>query len=272
MHDDPIELLEQIKNNMYVPTRANYEFDALMETIQQFVVDTKQEDGKSLIDFTKCFKQSKDVFATTLGEHMLDEFIKKTAKYISETDMEKQKNMIDEGFNKWTMLLYLKERNQHKYGELMSDLNKQYTLGHSQYPKTLSKGVDTLNNHKWDYVYNKHKCSQNDQHKKTKEHQIQQGNNGDDGNSNDCQTMSEGRSFTQHDKRVCLCCGGEDHLIPDCPEKDSKQRSQWYMYRTLNTYQSNDISDNNNSGNGNYSNQSNNGNDGDNNNGEDNND
>ena len=140
---------------MYVPTRAKYEFEGLTETIKRFVVDVQQEENESLVECTERFKQCRDIFESTMGPNMLDEFMSHTQAYQDEADNAKKALIVKNGFKQWSTFVYLKHADQRKYGKLLSNLKEQYALGNDQYPKTLDKGTDALNNHIWDPSYKK---------------------------------------------------------------------------------------------------------------------
>ena len=42
---------------------------------------TEQDDGESLLDYTKRFKQSKDNFKNVIGEELLEKFVENTKSY-----------------------------------------------------------------------------------------------------------------------------------------------------------------------------------------------
>ena len=65
---------------MYDPARAKYEFVALTESITR-ILNTKQEDEEGLVDYTKRFKQAKDILKATIGEDILHKFVENTKDY-----------------------------------------------------------------------------------------------------------------------------------------------------------------------------------------------
>ena len=120
---------------MYVPTRAKYEFEGLTETIKRFVVDVQQEENESLIDYTKRFKQCRDIFESTLGTKVLDEFMTHTQAYMNEADNAKELDIQKNGFKQWCTFVYMKHADQRKYGKLLSNLKEQYALGMINTPR-----------------------------------------------------------------------------------------------------------------------------------------
>ena len=156
VRDDPVILLKRIKQYMFIPTKAKYDFEGLWESMKRFVIDTKQEDHEGLNDYTKRFKQAKNIFKQSLGEHWLDHFMKQTSDYTNETEDAKKAQILKDGPEQLASFIFLRQSEPRKYGKLVSNLKEQYALGNDQYPKKLDKTVDALNNHKWDEAWNKH--------------------------------------------------------------------------------------------------------------------
>ena len=74
IRNNQFECLQEMKENMHIPTRATCKFEALMEVFERALVDVKQENGESVIDCTKCFKQVHDILKFTGRENVIDEF------------------------------------------------------------------------------------------------------------------------------------------------------------------------------------------------------
>ena len=55
---------------MYDPARVKYEYVTLIESLSR-ILNTKQEDNESLVDYTKRFKQGRDILCDTVGEAIL---------------------------------------------------------------------------------------------------------------------------------------------------------------------------------------------------------
>ena len=80
VRDDPIELLKAIKTLMYNPSRANYGYASLTEALVRIITVTQDHDER-LIDYTKRFKQSRDIVKYSLGTDILDKFVTNTKEY-----------------------------------------------------------------------------------------------------------------------------------------------------------------------------------------------
>ena len=230
IRNDPIALLREIKEKMYDPARAKYEYVSLTESFARIISDTKQEDKESLIDYTKRFKQSKDILKTTIGEDILHTFAERTKEYKDAKASDDKNEIKKKSFDKWITYLYLRNSDQRKYGTLMKNFRTQYSLGNNQYPDTLTKAADVLTNHPWDVTYKvsmKRKKSQLEDSKKKAELKKE----------DDKQNETSGTSFGQQKTEVkCYCCGKSGHLSPDCPDKDKIPREKWAMSKGTQMY------------------------------------
>ena len=80
IRNDPLELLKEIKMKMYDLARAKYKYILITETVGR-ILSTKQEDGESLTDYTKRFKQSRDIMKESMGTKLFHEFATTTKEY-----------------------------------------------------------------------------------------------------------------------------------------------------------------------------------------------
>ncbi len=117
------------------------------------LLDVKQMEQENLTDYTKRFKQLRDVVKSQLGTKLLDKFMENQEDYRTATDTTAKDAIKEAAFEKWTAYLYLRGSDQAKYGTLMKGFVSQFSLGNDQYPKTLTSATDVLSNHKLDAKY-----------------------------------------------------------------------------------------------------------------------
>ena len=60
IRNDPLVLLSEIKQKMYDPARAKYEYVSLTESLSR-ILNTTQLDDESLVNYTKRFKQAREI-------------------------------------------------------------------------------------------------------------------------------------------------------------------------------------------------------------------
>ena len=74
IQNDPIELLKAIKIVMHNPIRVKYPYASLTEALMR-TLNIRQLEHKSLIDYMKRFKQSRDVLKSHIGGDILNKFV-----------------------------------------------------------------------------------------------------------------------------------------------------------------------------------------------------
>jgi hypothetical protein len=148
-----------------------------------------------------------------MGKDFLKKFIENTREYQDEPDVDKQNAMYKTAYPRWTVNMLMKNRDQGKYGLLMTSLTTQFSMGTNQYLEDILKAVDILTNHKFD----KREPKNNNNNKKNK--------NQNDDNTASMITMQS--SFNQEDAKnaQCYCCGKKGHYANKCPEKEKTQGS-----------------------------------------------
>ncbi len=104
IRNDPVELLKEIRSKMYDPARAKYEFVSLTETLLRFLL-LKQEDGESLMDYTKRFKQAKDILIGAVGKDFLKDFGMKTQEY-NKAKPEEQEEVLKSTCDRFTTYVF----------------------------------------------------------------------------------------------------------------------------------------------------------------------
>jgi len=225
IEDDPIALLEVIKTLMHDSIRAQYPFVSATDALSRLLT-CRQYDNEQLLDYTKRFKQQRDVVKSYLGTSLLDHFIEHSEEYRDETDDAVKKTLKEDAFDRWMAYLLIKNCDQTKYGTLTKTFVSQYSLGNDQYPKTIQAAIDALSNHKIDPKYWENKQRAKAQHREEKS----------------TPPPSTGANFAQRDssKLTCYCCGKKGHSSPNCPDKDKIPRDQWYVNRVLNASQYHD--------------------------------
>ena len=208
IENNPIALLKAIQVLSQTSSRAQYPMVALTESFCS-LLNIKQFENESLLDYVKRFKHFRDVLKGFVGTNILDHFSTTLKTYKSAgTDADKQA-IKDEMFGAWMAHLFLYCADKSKYGSVLTDLRSQYSKETDQYPRTLSKAIDVLSNHQFDPKYY-------ESQKKKRENQQ----------SSDTPKTT---SFAQTKKDViCYCCGKKGHVSPKCNKRDEIPREKWF--------------------------------------------
>ena len=119
--DDPIVLLEVIKNLMHEPVRAQYHLVSMTNNLQRWL-NAKQNDDQPLLEYTKQHKQLTDVVKSQFGISLLREHIRRKPEYVAAKasfSKAEKKKLRDDGFDEWNAYLLLQGADKSKYGSLM---------------------------------------------------------------------------------------------------------------------------------------------------------
>jgi hypothetical protein len=215
IENDPIKLLRAIKEHALNYQENRYEMAIILDAMRA-MTEAKQKENESLVDYTKRFKTSRDVFESHLGGPLI---MTKYVKSLSGYDANNPVNNIPlekESFQQLMAYLYMENADQDKYGSILVGLNTQKTLKNDQYPKTVTDANNVLSCHRFDANYKKQKPKK-DYDKRPKP--DDKGAKGDE---------SPNLSFAQLEGK-CYCCGEANHKSPECDKRDTIARKDWYI-------------------------------------------
>ena len=181
------------------------------------LINAKQMENESLLNYSKRFKELHDNARSQLGSKILDAFVEKSKEYRELTsEAKKTTKMKQEAYDAWVAYLFIRGSDQAKYGSLTRSLISQYSLGNDQYPKTLQAAGDVLSSHRMDQRHF-------DNQRKNRDQQ----HNGGPGKQQDGNTPPPATSFAQQDGIWCHVCGKKGHKKPQCPDINNIPRNQW---------------------------------------------
>ena len=209
IRDNPIKLLETIQVLMHDTIRGRYPYASVTDAMKNLLY-IKQQDNEPLLDYAKRFKQARDVLKSHVGTKILDEFVETTREYKEDDDDDERTKLKEEAFGRWSAYMLVKNSDQNKFGSLLNGMTTQYAMGNNQFPKNVQKAIDIMSNHRFDNQKEIKKKYQ-DQKKKDEDGKVKKES-----------------SFAQAKKDMtCYCCGKKGHIVPDCPEKDTRKREDW---------------------------------------------
>ena len=131
---------------------------------------------------------------------------------------EQRKVIEDEAMEKHMAYLTINRSNKDICERLKDNMKEQHSLGQEQYPKTLARAMEILNqNYK-----SPRKHRNNDDNNDRNNNSNQDNNNANDGNNNE-----DARLFAQMENRRCFKCGRANcRGKQGCPMKD-KPPEEW---------------------------------------------
>ena len=94
------------------------------------LINIKQKDEESLIDYTVRFELVQDIAVAHLGWHIV------LLKIIeNDTSSTTKQEKVTTAWERYMAYLYMEHVDQTKFGSLFFNLKSQYSFGHNQYPK-----------------------------------------------------------------------------------------------------------------------------------------
>ena len=202
--NNPIELLNAIEEYSFSFQSNRYPFSVVTDSIKS-LVNLKQREEESLLDYTARFKSARDVMISHLGGPII---LSKILEEEDNTYMPGNTDSEEKAFKRWLAYLYINNCDRSKYGSLVTKLQEDYSLKKDEYPETLLDAVDVLSNKKFDKQYYDNK-------RKTRERSRGQE-----------QDKTPELSFMQKNDIKCYCCGKTGHKSPQCKNK-AKPKGEW---------------------------------------------
>ena len=102
---------------------------AIITDSYRTVFSTKQRENKSLQDYTRRFKTSREMLESHIGGLISSIKYIKTMPTYDDTDNDIVNILTDNASEQLIALLYLENANQNKYGSIMKNLNTQQIAG-----------------------------------------------------------------------------------------------------------------------------------------------
>jgi hypothetical protein len=94
-----IELLKAIETSTHDTVRAQYHYVSITDALGR-VINVKQYENESLLDYVKRFKQLSDIVKTQFGTKMLDQFVEHQASYQNTTNVDEKDEMKQSAFER----------------------------------------------------------------------------------------------------------------------------------------------------------------------------
>ena len=113
------------------------------------VVNLKQKDDESLIDYTGCFKSSKVILMLQIGGPIkLTKFMTSMqTSSTAPTEAEQKKAYEKTACKQLFAYIDITNADRNKYGTLIQGLSREFSLGQDQCPKTIVDTNSVLSNH-----------------------------------------------------------------------------------------------------------------------------
>jgi len=253
--NNPIGLLEAIKNCMVESVRAQHPLISMTESLIR-LVNIKMRDQESPLEHVKRFKEHRDITISHLGKDLLDHHTTQTqacndASTASDTSANisaAKKKLRVATWDQWMACLMMKGSDYPRCGSLLRGFGAQFSLGNDQCPKDLITATDIVSNHKLDP-----KCFENREARK-KAHNKQIATTDIVSNHKLDPKYFENREASkkaydkqQHEKKDspaetetsfaqteadCYVCGKKGHMARECTRKPQKC-ADWHANKAM---------------------------------------
>ena len=147
--NDPIQLLSAIKQQALNYQDTKYPPAIILDSIKA-VLNMHQKEGESLQDYTRRFKTARDIMNSHTGSVILLPKLSYTLKDYKQGDKAAEEKCLKQAFNMFLTYTYLENSDKAKYGTLLTGLASQHSLGHNQYPTSLTGAMNALSKHRHD--------------------------------------------------------------------------------------------------------------------------
>ena len=153
-----------------------------------------------------------------MGTKFLYGFTENSPKYkqISPTDKAAQNILEKDLTGRFMAVLFLRNAKQSRFGDMLLIYQKAFANKEDRYPRTIPDMLDVMRQmpeKKWKPIQ-KSPEKEKEKEKETK--------------ASSFATKEKGSEQKKDGNRACYCCGDEDHLLPGCPDKKTKAKSDWH--------------------------------------------
>ena len=186
---------------VHTPEKAKYPFLMLIEVFAS-LLNFRQGESEDLISYLSRFKSEKDVAENLYGKEFLHGYIKRTQEYQTLSDADDKAKLLEEGMERFYSVLFLRNSDKARYGDLVLEYCKAFAGEENKYPKKLTTMIDIMR-------AQPKKRSANRKHPKVDKDK-------DKNRDKDKNTVPEA-SFGQ-EEYACFCCGK-----PTCDFKECKK-------------------------------------------------
>ena len=204
--NEPIVLLQRVENIMHTPMKAKYPPLTLVEVLISFL-QIKQGDNESLLDYLSRFKSERNVMLGLVGKNIIDGYTERMSAYLdlAATDTAGQSRLKGEELNKFMAILFLRNAEEDRFGEMMIEYRKSFANKDNKYPKSVPDMIDVMRQQPEKKRKQKYPPTKKVESPTKKEEES-------------ASSFAQDKKGEQK-KRTCYCCGEPGCIPSTCPKK-----------------------------------------------------
>ena len=146
IYNDPIKLINAIKEHALHYEESRYEMIIILDTIKAFI-NCRQKENEGLQDYSRRFKVAREVLKSHLGGGIVLQKFAESMDGYDKSKTDKVKELTKTADEQFAGFLYLVNSDQGKYGSVIKGLHSQKALQNDQYPNTVIENNSMLSTH-----------------------------------------------------------------------------------------------------------------------------
>ena len=203
----PIVLLERVENLMHIPMKAKYPSLTLVEVLISFL-QIKQGNNESLLDYLSRFKSERNFMLGLVGKRIIDGYTERTPEYLAlaVTDTAGKDLMKRQELDKFMAILFLRNAEQDRFGEMMVEYRKSFANKDNKYPQSVPDMIDVM-------------CQQPEKKRKQKTSPHKKLEPPTKKEEKSASSFVQKQKKGEQKERACYCCRQADCIPSKCPKK-----------------------------------------------------
>ena len=196
--NQPIVLLQRVENLLHTPMKDKYHPLTMVEVLISFL-QIKKGDNESLLDYLSRFKSERNVMLGLVDERLIYGYIERTPDYLAleATDSVGQDLMKQQELDKFVAILFLRNAEQDRFGEMMVEYCRSFANKDNKYPQSVPDMIDVIRQQPENKLKQKVSPQKKVESPTKKEEES-------------ASSFAQSKNRGEQTERACYCCGQAD--------------------------------------------------------------